>query len=323
MEWCITLIHGPRRHRLHEVGRLQTNSVFGQVDRRSLPPGWLCSSQKRGMSSQILARRHTQIHTVQSFGFVTYVTNKYTRNKPQSDVTTHTAHTSEMHTDKPARIQSWLEMHHSYTHTKRNNNAKHRQHNSPAQTNYHPPTHKQQSTKGQNIVIFQININGIKNKIEELNKPRTQNPTGHHHNTRNKTHTESLTTTWTRITHQRVQHINKQQHHPSYMETSKHHANPKTKQGHEHRHIIQTHLSSLSDSKNTGEDTTPIYHKQHPTHLHATWLQKQPLYKHSTTQHKQQHRNKLQPNQTIRTHNHSSTGHEQSIRHSKHTHTHT
>ena len=35
-------------------------SVFWQTGRRSLPPGLLCSSQKRGTSSQILARRHTQ-----------------------------------------------------------------------------------------------------------------------------------------------------------------------------------------------------------------------------------------------------------------------
>ena len=39
-------------------------------------------------------------------------------------------------------------MHHSYTHTKRNN-TKHRQLSCPSQTNHHPPTHKQQSTKGQ------------------------------------------------------------------------------------------------------------------------------------------------------------------------------
>ena len=87
------------------------------------------------------------------------------------------------------------------------------------------------------------------------------------------------------------------------METSKHHSNSKTKQRHEHRHIIlQTHLTSLSDSKNNGEDTTPVHHKQHPTHLHATWLQKQLLYKHSTTQHKQHHPNRLQnkpPERTI------------------------
>ena len=44
--------------------------------RRSLPPGWLFSSQKRGTSSQILARPHTQTNILKSFGFVTSVTNK-------------------------------------------------------------------------------------------------------------------------------------------------------------------------------------------------------------------------------------------------------
>ena len=48
----------------------------------------------------------------------------------------------------------------------------------------------------------------------------------------------------------------------------------------------------------------------------------QPLYMHSTIQHKQHHRNRLQQKQTTRTHNHSSTINEQSIRHSQHTHTH-
>ena len=52
------------------------DSDFLQVGRRSLPPGWLYSSQKRGTSSQILARRHTQTNTLQSFGFLTSVTNK-------------------------------------------------------------------------------------------------------------------------------------------------------------------------------------------------------------------------------------------------------
>ena len=66
------------------------------------------------------------------------------------------------------------------------------------------------------------------------------------------------------------------------METSKRHTNSKTKQRHEHMHIIHTHFTSFSDSKHTGEDTTPIHHKQH---LHTTWLQRQPLYTHSTTQH--------------------------------------
>ena len=38
---------------------------FGHAGRRSLPPGWLCSSQKWGTSSQIMARPHTQTNTLQ------------------------------------------------------------------------------------------------------------------------------------------------------------------------------------------------------------------------------------------------------------------
>ena len=47
-------LHNPCPH------RWEPNSVFGQAGRRSLPHGWLCSSQKRGTSSQILDRRHAQ-----------------------------------------------------------------------------------------------------------------------------------------------------------------------------------------------------------------------------------------------------------------------
>ena len=54
-------------------------------------------------------------------------------------------------------------MHHSHTHTQRNSNTKHR----PSQTNYHPLTNNNQP-KDKNIVILRININGIRNKIEEL-----------------------------------------------------------------------------------------------------------------------------------------------------------
>ena len=50
--------------------------IFGQAGRRSLQPGWLCSSQKRGTSSYILVQPHTQTNTLQSFGFVTSVTKK-------------------------------------------------------------------------------------------------------------------------------------------------------------------------------------------------------------------------------------------------------
>ena len=75
---------------------------------------------------------------------------------------------SEIHTYKTTTIDTGLEMHHSHTHTTRNNNANHIQHNSPALTKHYTPTHKQQSIKGQNNVLLQININGIRNKIEEL-----------------------------------------------------------------------------------------------------------------------------------------------------------
>ena len=43
----------------------------------------------------------------------------------------------------------------------------------------------------------------------------------------------------------------------------------------------------------------------------------------SQSRRQQHHRNRLQPKQTTITHNHSSTRHEQSIRHSQHTHTQT
>ena len=55
-----------------------------------------------------------------------------------------------------------------YTHTKRNNNTKRRQHNSPSQTNYHPPTHKHKSPKDKTSLYF-----GIRNKIEELKNSYT------------------------------------------------------------------------------------------------------------------------------------------------------
>ena len=63
-------------------------------------------------------------------------------------------------------------------------------------------------------------------------------------------------TAWTRISHQHVQHITKQQHNPSHMETSKH-TNSKSKQRHEYRHIIQAHLPSLTDSKKLEKTLLP------------------------------------------------------------------
>ena len=65
------------------------------------------------------------------------------------------------------------------------------------------------------------------------------------------------------------------------MEISKHHS--KTQQRHEHRNIIQTHLTSLSDSKTLEKTLLPYITKKYLTHLHTTRLQKQPLHKPSTT----------------------------------------
>ena len=59
-------------------------------------------------------------------------------------------------------------MHHSYTHTNCYNNTNQGQHTSPSQTHHHPPTHKQQSTKGQKHCHTSNHINGIRKKIEEL-----------------------------------------------------------------------------------------------------------------------------------------------------------
>ena len=49
------------------------------------------------------------------------------------------------------------------------------------------PTHNIQP-KDKNIVILQININGIRNKISATKKPRTQHLTRYHHRTRKLKH---------------------------------------------------------------------------------------------------------------------------------------
>ena len=66
--------------------RSTQDSVFWAIRRRSLPHGWLCSSQKRVMSSQILVQPHTQTNTLQSYEVVTFVTN----NKQTSIRSNHT-----------------------------------------------------------------------------------------------------------------------------------------------------------------------------------------------------------------------------------------
>ena len=76
-------------------------------------------------------------------------------------------------------------MHHSQTHTTRNNSANHIHHNSPLPTKHHPLTNNNQP-KYKNIVILQISINGIRNKIDELKTSYTAlNQTSSQHKKQN------------------------------------------------------------------------------------------------------------------------------------------
>ena len=59
-----------------------------------------------------------------------------------------------------------------------------RQHNNPSQTNHHPTTHRQQSTKGQKHRHTSNQYKRHQKRNRE--RPSTQHPTGHYHNTRNK-----------------------------------------------------------------------------------------------------------------------------------------
>ena len=71
-----------------------------------------------------------------------------------------------MHTYKTTTIDTRLEMHNSYTHSTRNSNTKHPQHNNPSTQNITHTLNSQQ--KDENIFILQIHINGIRNKTEDL-----------------------------------------------------------------------------------------------------------------------------------------------------------
>ena len=175
----------PRRHSLHGVGLLQTSAqivstqslppemgarfrFFGQAGRRSLPPGWLCYSQNQGTSSQILARRHTQTNTLQSFGFVTSVINKkQTSIRCNHTHNTHWVHPKCTHIKQRQYKPDWRCTIHTPTQKEtatpstENTTPQHRK------TNTYPPSNNNQPND-KNIVILQININGIRHKIEEL-----------------------------------------------------------------------------------------------------------------------------------------------------------
>ena len=107
--------------------------LFGQVVRFSLPPGWLRSTQKRGTFSQILARRHTQTNTLQSFGFVTFVTNKKQTSIRCSNHThnTHWVHLKCIHIQQRQYKPDWRCTIHTPT-----------QNVTPPSTNNTPPHHK-------------------------------------------------------------------------------------------------------------------------------------------------------------------------------------
>ena len=77
-------------------------------------------------------------------------------------------------------------MHHTHTHTNCNNNTKKRRHNNPSQTNHHPTTHIQQSTKGQKHRHTSNQHKRHQKQNRGAYKPSTQHPTGHHHNTKTK-----------------------------------------------------------------------------------------------------------------------------------------
>ena len=82
---------------------------FGQAGRRSMSHGWLCSSQKWGTSSQILARRH---HS--SLVFVTSVTNTTSHRVKLLNHISHT-NTQVRHMEGTPRHTLGLQTQHTYS----------------------------------------------------------------------------------------------------------------------------------------------------------------------------------------------------------------
>ena len=170
---------------------------------QSLPPKMWARFQFLGKSAVApcrLALLLTKAGDVESNPGRTTHTNKHTTviwicdschkqiNKKQPSIRcNHTRNTHWIHL-KYTQIKQrqykpgWGCIIHTHTHTKRNNNTKH----SPSQTNYHEPTHRQQSTKGQRHRHTSNQNERNQKQNRGTKKPRTQHPTGHHHNTRNK-----------------------------------------------------------------------------------------------------------------------------------------
>ena len=142
---------------------------FGQAGRHSLPHGWLCSSQKRGTSSQILARRHTQKHA--PVIWICDLCHKQIKNQQTSIRCNHTHNTHWVHLNfkqikqgqyKPDRrctIHAPTQI--VTTTSSTDNTTTHRR-----QITIQPLTNNNQP-KDKNIVILQININGTRNNITQ------------------------------------------------------------------------------------------------------------------------------------------------------------
>ena len=143
----------------------------------SLPAAWLALLLTIAGDVESNPGPTTHANKHQSFGFVTSVTN----NKQTSIRCNHTHNTHWVHL-KCTQIKQrqykpdWRCTIHTHTQNVTTPSTAH---------------HKQQSTKGQKHchTSNQHKRHQIQNRGTKKN--RTQHPTGHHHNTRNKTHTES------------------------------------------------------------------------------------------------------------------------------------
>ena len=135
-------------------------------------------------------RAHIHQHSLQSFGLVTFVTNKqHTSIRCNHTHKTHWVHLKctqikqrQYKPDRRCAVHTPTQLV-TTTPSTSNTTAHYQQNTTYPLTNNNQP-------KDKNIVILQININGIRNTIEEL-KNLVNSTQLHHHNTRNKTHTES------------------------------------------------------------------------------------------------------------------------------------
>ena len=171
---------GARRHSLHEVGLLQTSAQI--VSTQSLPPEMGAQfrfwASRPSLPAAWLALLLTKAGDVESNPGPTTHTNKHTPviwicdlchkqiNKKQTPIrcnhthNTHWVHLKCTYIQQRQYKPDWR----CTIHTPTQNVTTTPHHK---QTTTHPLTNNNQ-TKDKNIVILQININAIRNKIEEL-----------------------------------------------------------------------------------------------------------------------------------------------------------